>query len=447
MFGVDPDAARSAKNGALSILNLVIPRVGGAWEYANYHCGTASNFYSLVRFVPRGGREPLEHADCRMTPGALVTGQVPTTYRLSEVDQIVVRNDGDGCQMEVSRGDRTLYVQLLDISHCSVAVSLWSPFLGGALRRNIFGPYEGGYLIDDSGQINDRSVAVIADLANDLAVGSARLIERREDIERTATIVRERMEALEESDSHEDRVEQIWDSLPRPPSDVDAIVFRSIISDWLRLGCYLFLKGWDKAEGREDTRILKSETYTETEFVRKQLGRTEQVAPSGKLTFYEAYESVAFRLERESGKIYGYLMQLTHDSVAMELSVPTRTGCMIRSIFSTWLHVYGHLIDAEGRLNDFGIQKLIELIDDMQTAVLAMEERIGDIQVAAHAVLERSKATDEPHDDDEYVMQIWEALPGPPIDVDVTSFRCIVERWIWRSVHGLIAPEGWGQTP
>ena len=178
--------------------------------------------------------------------------------------------------------------------------------------------------------------------------------------------------------------------------------------------------------------------------MRKQLGRSEQVAPSEQLTFYEAYESVAFRLERESGKIYGYLTQLTHDSVAMELSVPTRTGCMIRRISAPYQN--GYLIDAEGRLSDFGIQKLLELIEDMQRAVLTMEERISDIQVAALAVLERSKKMEEPHDDDQFVMQIWEALPGPPIDVDVTFFCCIVERWLWFDVHGLIAPEGWGKA-
>jgi hypothetical protein len=196
--------------------------------------------------------------------------------------------------------------------------------------------------------------------------------------------------------------------------------------------------------GREPWRRLKSGTYTETEFVRKQLGRIEQLEQSERLRFFEAYDAVAFELERESGPITGYLMQLTYDSLAVELSMPTRTGCMLRNVRSHRERRY--LIDADGRLNDFGIQKLVGLVNALQRAVDAMEDRIADIQAAAETTLERSKSANRPHNDDEYVMQIWEAVPGPRLGVDVTFFCCIVESWIWHCIHGLIAPDGWGQS-
>jgi hypothetical protein len=90
MFGVDPDAARDAKNGALLILNLVIPCGGDAWEYANYHCGTACNFRRLVRFVPQGGREPLEHVEYgQCTPSEFVHKQLLQTDRAGRTAHVL----------------------------------------------------------------------------------------------------------------------------------------------------------------------------------------------------------------------------------------------------------------------------------------------------------------------------------------------------------------------
>jgi hypothetical protein len=66
MIGVDPEAGQDARDAGIGLIERTVDRgqrLNNPWQYAKHHCGTGANMYSLVRFIGRDGREPLERVD------------------------------------------------------------------------------------------------------------------------------------------------------------------------------------------------------------------------------------------------------------------------------------------------------------------------------------------------------------------------------------------------
>jgi hypothetical protein len=203
-------------------------------------------------------------------------------------------------------------------------------------------------------------------------------------------------------------------------------------------------------DGRKPLEHVEHGQCTPSEFVHKQLLQTDRSEPAGRLTFFERRESVAFRLERGAQTIEGYLLDLTHDSLALrldslalKLSWQTPTGCIRRTIWAPYEN--GYLIDTEGRLNEFGLQIAVELIDDIYEAAVAMKSRIKDIKRALgqrRGEVLRDEWSFGPGPE-EWRRAVWDALPRPALDIDCVLFDSILEEWLCSEVYGLGDADTW----
>ncbi len=125
----------------------------------------------------------------------------------------------------------------------------------------------------------------------------------------------------------------------------------------------------------------------------------------------------------------GLLLGLTYDTVTVRLWSPEPAGgTMRRKIFAPYER--GYLVDDIGYATDYGLELMGELVSGVAQASRKMCERLEDIQHCAAAVLDRRSAEEGPCPEQDLALQVWESLPGPPIDVDVGWFCNIVGEWL-----------------
>ena len=220
MIGVDPEAAQAAKRTALRLFGRMVSQgCGNPWGYAKHHCGTGANAYSLVRFMGRDGRKPLEHVEYgQCTPSEFVHKQLLQTDRIEPAGRLTFFERRESVAFRLERGAQTIEGYLLDLTHDSLALKLSWPIPTGCIRRTIWAPYENGYLIDTEGRLNEFGLQIAVELIDDIYEAAVAMKSRIKDIKRA--LGQRRGESLRDEWSFGPGPEEwrraVWDALPCP---------------------------------------------------------------------------------------------------------------------------------------------------------------------------------------------------------------------------------------
>ena len=163
--------------------------------------------------------------------------------------------------------------------------------------------------------------------------------------------------------------------------------------------------------------------------VRKQPLCVEGIGALGRFKVYNKVEYVGIELARGAVTIQGWMVWLDEGSVAVVLRQPLRGGCVCRTISKP--DENGHLVDENGHLNGYGLQVVVELLNDMYEAAVAMESRLADIMSAMETAYESMRREEAriPPSVDRRLRAIWEAVPGPPFDFDIALFKSGLHAW------------------
>jgi hypothetical protein len=166
-----------------------------------------------------------------------------------------------------------------------------------------------------------------------------------------------------------------------------------------------------------------------TGFLAMQLPRVEGIGPHGRFVICNDGERVWIQLTMPNERtIKGWLAELSPGHVAVAVTEPLDGSCLRIMLFDPYED--GFLLDGEGILNSYGLEVTVKLTHDIYEAGSAIENRIEDIKQALAAVRVEILAA-------EGIRAIWEALPGPPLDIDFVFFDSILTNWIWRDTYGL----------
>lgn len=163
--------------------------------------------------------------------------------------------------------------------------------------------------------------------------------------------------------------------------------------------------------------------------VTKQPLCVEGIGALGRFKVYNKVDYVGIELARGEVTIKGWIVWLDEDSVAVVLRRPFRGGCVRRRISKP--DENGHLVNENGHLNGYGLQVVVELLNEMYEAAVAMENRLADIMSAmktAYESMMTERARIAPSVDAR-LRAIWEAVPGPPFDFDIAFFKSGLHIW------------------
>lgn len=163
--------------------------------------------------------------------------------------------------------------------------------------------------------------------------------------------------------------------------------------------------------------------------VTKQPRCVEGIGPLGRYKVYNEGAYVGIELARGNGTLEGWIVWLDEDSVSVVLRWPFRGGCVCRTISES--DENGRLVNDEGHLNGYGLQVVVDLLNDMYRAAVAMEERLSDIKRAMRTVYESisaERARIGPSVDAR-LRAIWRAVPGPRFNFDIAFFKSGLHAW------------------
>ena len=163
--------------------------------------------------------------------------------------------------------------------------------------------------------------------------------------------------------------------------------------------------------------------------VTKQPLCVEGIGALGRFKVYNKVDYVGIELARGEVTIKGWIVWLDEDSVAVVLRRPFRGGCVCRTISKP--DENGHLVNEEGHLNGYGRQVVVELLNQMYEAAVAMNDRARDIESAIGTAYESvfTGGARHPPSADAGLRAIWKAVPEPPFDFDIAFFKSGLHAW------------------
>jgi hypothetical protein len=163
--------------------------------------------------------------------------------------------------------------------------------------------------------------------------------------------------------------------------------------------------------------------------VTKQPLCVEGIGALGRFKVYNKVDYVGIELARDEVTIKGWIVWLDEDSVAVVLRRPFRGGCVCRTISKP--DENGHLVNEEGHLNGYGLQVVVELLNQMYEAAVAMDDRARDIKSAILTARLSMLSGRAPiaTSVDAQLRAIWKAVPEPPFDFDIAFFKSGLHAW------------------
>jgi hypothetical protein len=237
MFGVDPEAAREAEDYARSLLQLVMQSGrGDAWSYAEYHCGTASNMYSLVRFIPRGGREAVRYVnEFDAAKRVSVPKQAPRIEGIGRLGRFAIYSKDTYIGVHLIQGETTIKGWLVHLTHDRVAIILRRPLYGGCVMRTIFAPYPSGYLIDERGLLTQFGAKTVVELVHEMHQTASAMASEIIEVKRALARASRQLKngEVEIGSGEEPWFDLVHGSLSGPLADIHPEFFKSVLSAWL----------------------------------------------------------------------------------------------------------------------------------------------------------------------------------------------------------------------
>jgi hypothetical protein len=192
-------------------------------------------------------------------------------------------------------------------------------------------------------------------------------------------------------------------------------------------------------EGKNPLQRVEKAQRRPTGFRAEQLPSVEGIGPFGRFVVYNNGKYVGIHLIRGDLTIKGWIAELSPGHVAVSVTQPLKVCGMRTRLFDPYEN--GHLLDKDAVLNSYGLEVTVKLTNDIYEAASTMERRIGDIGPAMTAALRKALAAEGSLElgSEEWMHEVLDGLPGPPLDIDFVLFDSILLNWISRDCYGLRA--------
>jgi hypothetical protein len=131
-------------------------------------------------------------------------------------------------------------------------------------------------------------------------------------------------------------------------------------------------------------------------------------------------------VEIQSRVLKGTIRYGAWNAIAVQLTDPVPGGCVRWKIYEPregeWL------VDETGQFTEYGRSFMSDLLISLYDATVRMRKRLGDIKKAMAVVAadEGAMAAAE----ESYAAKVFEALPGPELEVDLPTFCSTYEKWM-----------------